>query len=51
VVFAQLSKNLENACIKARRYKLVAAGIVIFLRQQDFRDRGLEIRLSRATAC
>jgi hypothetical protein len=51
VVFAQLSKNLENACIKARRYKLAAAGIVIFLRQQDFRDRGLEIRLSRATAC
>jgi DNA polymerase-4 len=49
-VFAQLSKNIENACIKARRYRLAAAGIIIFLRQQDFRDRGLEIRLSRATA-
>ena len=49
-VFAQLSKNLENACIKARRYQLAAAGIVIYLRQHDFRDTGLEIRLSRATA-
>ena len=49
-VFAQLSKNIENACIKARRYRLVAAGIIIFLRSQDFRDRGLEIRLSHATA-
>jgi len=49
-VFAQLSKNLENACIKARRYRLAAGGIVIFLRSHDFRDRGLEMRLSRATA-
>jgi hypothetical protein len=50
VVFAQLSKNLENACIKARRYKLAARGIIIFFRQHDFRDHGLEIRFSRATA-
>jgi DNA polymerase IV len=49
-VFAQLSKNLENACTKARRYKLAATGIIIFLRQHNFRDRGLEIRLSRPTA-
>jgi DNA polymerase-4/DNA polymerase V len=49
-VFAQLSKNIENACIKARRYQLAAGGIIIFLRQQDFRDHGLEIRFSRATA-
>ena len=49
-VFSQLSKNIENACIKARRYQLAAGGITIFLRQQDFRDRGLEIRLSRASA-
>jgi DNA polymerase-4 len=50
VVFAQLSKNLANACIKARHYKLAAGGIIIFLRQHDFRDHGLEIRFSRATA-
>jgi len=35
-VFAQLSKNLENACIKARRYRLAAARIIVFLRKQDF---------------
>ncbi|HLA04489.1 MAG TPA: DNA polymerase IV, partial [Syntrophales bacterium] len=30
-VFAQLSKNLENACIKARRYQLAAARLMVFL--------------------
>jgi hypothetical protein len=49
-VFAQLSKNLENACIKARRHGLSATRLVVFLRTQDFRDRGVEIKLSRATA-
>ena len=49
-VFAQLSKNLENACIKARRYKLAAARVVIFLRKQDFTGGGVELKLSRPTA-
>jgi DNA polymerase-4 len=49
-VFAQLSKNLENACIKARRYKLSATRLIIFLRTQEFRDAGIEMRLSRPTA-
>jgi DNA polymerase-4/DNA polymerase V len=49
-VFGQLSKNLENACIKARRYKLAATRLIIFLRTSDFRDRGVEMKLSRATA-
>lgn len=49
-VFAQLAKNLENACIKARRHKLAATRLAVFLRTQDFRDRGVEIKLSRATA-
>jgi DNA polymerase-4/DNA polymerase V len=49
-VFAQLAKNLENACIKARRYKLAAARLVVFLRQQDFRDYGAEVKLTRPTA-
>ena len=49
-VFAQLSKNLENACIKARRYKLSAARIIVFLRRQDFKDSGVEIKLSSPTA-
>ncbi len=49
-VFAQLSKNLENACIKARRYKLSATRLILFLRTQEFRDTGVEMKLSRATA-
>ena len=49
-VFAQLSKNLENACIKARRYKLAATRLIIFLRKQDFTSSGAEIKLSRPTA-
>jgi hypothetical protein len=31
-VFAQPSKNIENACIKACRYRLTVAGLIIFLR-------------------
>lgn len=49
-VFAQLSKNLENACIKVRRYKLSAARLIVFLRRQDFKDSGVEIKLSSPTA-
>jgi DNA polymerase-4 len=49
-VFAQLSKNLENACIKARRYKLVATRLIVCLRKQDYTSAGVEIKLSRPTA-
>jgi DNA polymerase-4/DNA polymerase V len=49
-VFAQLAKNLENACIKARRYKLAAARVVVFLRKQDFTGSGVELKLTRPTA-
>lgn len=49
-VFAQLAKNLENACIKARRYKLAATRLVVFLRKQDFTSSGVEIKLIRPTA-
>jgi hypothetical protein len=48
-VFAQLAKNIENACIKARKHKLAAQRVVIFLRTQEFRDCGLEVELSGAT--
>jgi nucleotidyltransferase/DNA polymerase involved in DNA repair len=48
-VFAQLAKNIENACIKARKYKLATQRVVIFLRTQQFRDTGLEIDLSGPT--
>lgn len=48
-VYAQLSKNLENACIKARRYKLAATRLMVFLRRQDFKDSGVQIKLSSPT--
>lgn len=49
-VFAQLARNLENACIKARRHGLSAGGLVVFLRRQDFRDEGVQMKLSRPSA-
>ncbi len=48
-VFSQLSKNIENACIKARRWDLVTKRISFFLKTQDFRYVGLEILLPHAT--
>jgi DNA polymerase-4/DNA polymerase V len=49
-IFAQLSKNLENACIKARRYKLAANRLIVFLRTQDFRNYGVEMKLDPPSA-
>ncbi len=49
-VFAQLAKNLENACIKARRYHIAATRLIVFLRTQEFRNTGVEITLSRPTS-
>lgn len=49
-IFAQLSKNLENACIKARRHKLAATRLIVFIRGQDFRNYGVEIKLTPPTS-
>jgi len=49
-VFAQLLKNVENACIKARRHKLLAHGAVFFLKTQEFRHAAVEAAFTRATA-
>lgn len=48
-VFSQLSKNIENACIKARRYNLVCKKLFFYLKTQDYRYYGLELKLSEAT--
>jgi DNA polymerase-4/DNA polymerase V len=40
-VLAQLSKNIENACIKARRYNLTTNEVRCFLKTQDFRYHGI----------
>ncbi|MDW8122598.1 MAG: DNA polymerase IV, partial [Armatimonadota bacterium] len=49
-LFAQMARNLENACTKARRYELVARRLFLYMRRQDFNDFGVEIRLTRPTA-
>jgi DNA polymerase IV len=48
-ILAQLSKNTENACIKARRHNLAAKRIFFLLRTQDYKHYGYEIKLSRFT--
>jgi DNA polymerase-4/DNA polymerase V len=48
-VFSQLAKNIENACLKARRYELEAQEAIFFLRTQDFRDFGMRLSFSRPT--
>ena len=49
-LFAQLLRNLESACIKARRYNLVPRGIFLFLKTDKFFTSGCEIRLNRPSA-
>ena len=48
-VYSQLSKNIENACIKARRWKLATPEIFFFLKTQDFKYHGYEIKLPHPT--
>ena len=44
-IFAQLSKNIENACIKLRRYGLAARRVSFFLRTQYYRHEYFDARL------
>ncbi len=48
-VYAQLSKNVENACIKARRWNLAARRASFFLKTGGFRYRECELALACAT--
>lgn len=45
-VFSQLSKNIENACIRARRHDMYTDKVSVFLKTQDFMTEGREVRLS-----
>lgn len=49
-LFAQLSRNLESACIKARRYNLAPVKIAILLKENNFRTQGAEAKLNRPSA-
>ena len=50
IVLARLVRNLESACIKARRHGLAARRIVAVLKKQTFSSDGLEMKLSRPSA-
>ena len=49
-LFAHLMRNLESACMKARRYDLAAKRIAAILRKQNFQDAGCEIKLNRPSS-
>lgn len=49
-LFAHLMRNVESACIKARRYSLAPNKIVVFLKKNDFGTVGNEAKLSRPCA-
>src|SRR5690349_986085 len=50
LIFSQLSKNVELACSKARKYQLATRHIFAFIKTQDFRFHGMEITLDKPTA-
>ncbi|MDI6726289.1 MAG: DNA polymerase IV [Smithellaceae bacterium] len=49
-LYAHLLRNLESACIKARRYGLAARRVAIMLKQNDFSAQGREVKLNRPSA-
>lgn len=49
-LFAQLARNLESACLKARRYGLAPKKIMVFLKSRRFETAGSEAVLSRPCA-
>lgn len=46
-LFAHLLRNLESACIKARRYALAPRRIIAILKKNNFDTAGMEVKLSR----
>jgi len=46
-VYAKLFRNLESAFIKLRRHRLQAGELSVSLRQKDYGEQGLQIRLNR----
>jgi len=49
-VFSQLSKNIEAACLKARRYRLRSREILFYLKTQTFTYHGFDIPIPLATS-
>ncbi len=50
IVWAQALRNLESACIKARRHGLVAKKVCLSLRREDFESASSEMRMECASS-
>lgn len=50
LVLSELSKNIEDACTKARRHKLRARGASFYLKTQEFTYRSADFTLTVPTA-
>ncbi len=50
LLFSELSKNIEAACARARRFGLVAREISFFLKTTEFRYHTTEVRLPEPTS-
>jgi len=48
-IFAELSKNIENACIKARACKIAPTEFSMYLKTQQFRYYSYSVRLGKPT--
>ncbi len=48
-LFSQISKNIEDACTKARHYKLFPQKLFIFLKSKDFKYSNSLVKLSAPT--
>jgi DNA polymerase-4 len=49
-IFSQLSKNIEAACAKARRYRMRTGEIRFYLKTQEFTYRGYEMSMPIPTS-
>jgi DNA polymerase-4/DNA polymerase V len=49
-IWGQLVLNLEKVCEKARAYKLASKKASLYLKGQDFKMWGMEVKLTRPTA-
>ena len=49
ILLAELTKNLENACMKARMYRLAARKLVVFLKTHDYQTSYVKLKLRNAT--
>ncbi len=49
-VWARALRNLESACIKARRHGLAARGVALYLRSQSYEHASRDAKLARPTS-